>query len=194
MAQTTMDAPPPKVSAGRKLMMLALVLLISGAAAIGGLTVSMGLDGVTALFTGAPMPEAQIVEAELVEGVEEEGAAAAESGYDKTAPVSEKVAMPFKEIIVNITSITATGRRTSRFLKINIALVYDNGAEGASNIEPRRLHLRDSFQDYLRLLTERDLQGSIGLVTLKTELLRRARAITESDAPQEILIADLIIQ
>jgi len=54
--------------------------------------------------------------------------------------------------------------------------------------------MRDSFQDYLRQMTERDLQGTIGLVTLKAELLRRARAITESEAPREILISDLIVQ
>lgn len=54
--------------------------------------------------------------------------------------------------------------------------------------------MRDSFQEYLRQLNESDLQGSIGLVRLKAELLRRARVIAESEAPQQFLIADLIIQ
>ncbi|WP_226627522.1 flagellar basal body-associated protein FliL [Alloyangia pacifica] len=104
------------------------------------------------------------------------------------------IVLPFQEIIVNITATTATGRQTSRFLKLNLALVYDNSLLGASAIETRQIFMRDSFQDYLRQLNESDLQGSIGLARLKAELLRRARAITDSDAPQEFLIADLIIQ
>ena len=102
--------------------------------------------------------------------------------------------MPFKEIIVNITDVTASGRRTTRFLKLNVALIYDEAAPGAANVAARQLYMRDSFQDYLRQLTVRDLQGSIGLVTLKAELLRRARTISGSDAPAEMLVADLIIQ
>ncbi|WP_353475752.1 flagellar basal body-associated FliL family protein (plasmid) [Salipiger sp. H15] len=104
------------------------------------------------------------------------------------------IVLPFQEIIVNITATTATGRQTSRFLKLNLALVYDNTLPGAAAIESRQLFMRDSFQDYLRQLNESDLQGSIGLARLKAELLRRARAITDSDAPLEFLIADLIIQ
>jgi flagellar protein FliL len=101
---------------------------------------------------------------------------------------------PFKEIIVNINATTATGRTTSRFMKLNIAMVYDSHAPGAERIEERRLFLRDSFQDYLRQLNERDLRGTIGLVTIKQDLLHRARTITDSNAPQEVLVADLIVQ
>ena len=90
--------------------------------------------------------------------------------------------------------MTITGRQTTRFLKLNLALAYDNRVSGAENIESRKLFLRDSFQEYLRQLNENDLQGSIGLVRLKSELLRRARAISDSAAPQEFLIADLIVQ
>ena len=104
------------------------------------------------------------------------------------------VVTPFQEIIVNITSTTATGRQTTRFLKLNLALAYDNTLPGAPRIEERKLFMRDSIQDYLRQLNESDLQGSIGLVRLKAELLRRARAISDSEAPQEFLIADLIVQ
>jgi flagellar FliL protein len=61
-------------------------------------------------------------------------------------------------------------------------------------VEARKLYLRDSFQDYLRQLGERDVQGSYGIAMLKSELLRRARAISASEAPQDILISDLIVQ
>jgi flagellar FliL protein len=65
---------------------------------------------------------------------------------------------------------------------------------GASYIEERKPFVRDAFQDYLRQLSERDIQGSAGLTVLKAELLRRARSVADSDAPREILIADLIVQ
>ena len=54
--------------------------------------------------------------------------------------------------------------------------------------------MRDTFQDYLRQLTESDLEGSAGLASMKAELLRRARVVTGSEAPREILVADMIIQ
>ena len=117
-------------------------------------------------------------------------------GEGETAPVpkNEMAVTPFKEIIVNINATTATGRTTSRFMKLNVALVYDETLAGAERIEERRLFIRDSFQDYLRLLTEQDLRGSLGLTLVKQELLHRARTVTESMSPQEILVADLIVQ
>lgn len=173
---------------GRMVAVLVLLLLCLGGA-IGGLTLALGTDKLRAALTGA---------AGGGEPTMAEGATAPESGYGAETPppppANEMAVTPFREIIVNINATTATGRTTSRFMKLNIALVFDDQAEGAERIEERRLFLRDSFQDYLRQLTERDLQGTLGLITIKQELLRRARVITESDAPQEILIADLIVQ
>ncbi len=104
------------------------------------------------------------------------------------------VVAPFKEIIVNISSITARGDATSRFLKLNIALVYDPGIQGAERLAERQVFIRDSYIDFLRQLSENDLNGSAGLAQLKGELLHRARLLAETDAPKEILIADMVIQ
>jgi flagellar FliL protein len=124
-----------------------------------------------------------------------EGAAGAVETSTEPAQEGDAVIVtPFKEIIVNISATTATGRQTTRFLKLNTALVYDEKAPGADHIEERKEFVRDAFQDYLRQLSERDVQGSAGLAILKAELLRRARSIAGTDAPQEILISDLIIQ
>lgn len=179
-----------RVPGGRMVAVLVLLLLCLGGA-IGGLTLALGTDKLRAALTGA----AGGGEPAMTEG-KDQGAAAPEAGKDAetTRPANEMAVTPFREIIVNINATTATGRTTSRFMKLNIALVFDDQVEGAERIEERRLFLRDSFQDYLRQLTERDLQGTLGLITIKQELLRRARVITESDAPHEILIADLIVQ
>lgn len=187
--QGASEATPARKPLRRRILVLLVLTLASVAALAGGLAVSMGPKAFSALLRGDTAAEAP-AQAEAPAGT---AAGHGAPGAHGQAGSSLEVT-PFKEIITNITATTATGRRTSRFLKLNIALVYDSQAEGADRIEPRKLYLRDSFQEYLRQLTERDLQGTIGLVTLKAELLRRARAITESEAPQELLISDLIVQ
>ncbi len=113
---------------------------------------------------------------------------------EKNVDSESYVVAPFKEIIVNISSITARGETTSRFLKLNIALVYDPEVEGAEYLAERQVFIRDSYIDFLRQLSENDLNGSAGLAQLKGELLHRARLLAETDAPKEILIADMVIQ
>lgn len=102
--------------------------------------------------------------------------------------------LPFDEMIVNITSITATGRRTSRFLKVNLSLAINPEAEGVERLVERKPFIRDAMQDFLRQLYEDDLAGSAGIALLKSELLRRARIVAETEAPREVLFADLVIQ
>ena len=190
---TEQDAPaavPARKPLGRRILVLLVLLLVSGAALAGGLAVSMGPNAFLALLLGEESGEAS----DQAEGPGKTATAGHGAAAAQGPAASSLVVTPFKEIITNITATTATGRRTTRFLKLNVALAYDDKAEGADQVEARKLYMRDSFQDYLRQMTERDLQGTIGLVTLKAELLRRARAITESEAPREILISDLIVQ
>ncbi|SFP65370.1 flagellar basal body-associated FliL family protein [Tranquillimonas alkanivorans] len=171
----------------RRVGVVLLLAFLSAAALAGGIAASVGPQAlVDFILQREPTPDAAPAP---------EGAAPADEGHGAEEETAKTFAvMPFDEIIVNITSTTASGRRTTRFLKLNVALVYDDKAHDAGMIEERLLYMRDAFQDYLRLLTERDLQGSLGLTRLKAELLRRARAVSGSDAPREILIADLIIQ
>ncbi|MWD29024.1 flagellar motor switch protein M [Aquicoccus sp. SCR17] len=170
------------------------LLLLCALGLAGGVALALGPGRALALLTGATDQATAPAAEEAGHG--DSPAAAGHGGGDHAGATTanEMAVTPFKEIIVNISATTASGRKTTRFMKLNLAMVYDDHAEGAERIEARRLYLRDSFQDYLRQLTERDLQGSEGLVTLKAELLRRARAITDSEAPQEMLISDLIVQ
>lgn len=190
---TEQDAPaaaPARKPLGRRILVLLVLLLVSAAALAGGLAVSMGPKAFTTFLLSEESAEAPA----QAEGPGKTAIAGHGTAGAHGPAASSLVITPFKEIITNITSTTATGRHTTRFLKLNVALAYDDKAEGADRVEARKLYMRDSFQDYLRQMTERDLQGTIGLVTLKAELLRRARAITESEAPREILISDLIVQ
>ncbi|MBV1863808.1 MAG: flagellar basal body-associated FliL family protein [Rhodobacteraceae bacterium] len=167
-------------------MVLAVILSLTAMA--GGLVLSMGPDKVLSMIVGSG--EEETGEESEVESKHAE----TEMEPEHETADATLVVSPLKEMIVNIVSITETGRKSSRFLKLNLALVYDEKIEGASHVAEREVYIRDAFQHYLRQLTERDLSGSIGVVRLKSELLRRARAVTESDAPQEVLIADIIVQ
>ncbi len=178
----------------KRLMSLVLVLVLGAAALIGGLVASLGFDGAVALVTGKEPPAT-----EMAADKDGHGDDAGQETADAMQPEPEHsdgsvTVTPFKEIIVNISATTATRRQTTRCLKLNTALVYDNKIPGAEHVEERKVYLRDSFQDYLRQLSERDVQGTAGLTILKAELLRRARAVSGSQAPQDILISDLIVQ
>lgn len=193
MAAETDSHPSDSISLGKKLGIYLLLLVLGCVGAIGGLMLSPGRDDVIAGILGTK-PE---VEAEEDHGEVETAETAHGTDDGHGSPSDAEPAMtvsPFREIIVNINATTATGRTTSRFMKLNIAMVYDPKIAGSERVEQRRLFLRDSFQDYLRQLNERDLRGSIGLITIKQELLHRARTITESDSPQEMLVSDLIVQ
>ncbi|MEQ5870843.1 flagellar basal body-associated FliL family protein [Sagittula sp. NFXS13] len=184
MAETSGASQGGKTPKKTLVLRLVALVLLCAAALAGGVAVSAGPDRVMALLGFAKSADNN----EAAQPAEDD--ASASHGL----PGEHIIVTPFQEIIVNITATTATGRETSRFLKLNLALAYDDRIAGAENIEARKLFLRDSFQEYLRQLNEDDLRGSIGLVRLKSELLRRARAISDSDAPQEFLIADLIVQ
>ncbi|MGY6704331.1 flagellar basal body-associated FliL family protein [Roseinatronobacter sp.] len=107
---------------------------------------------------------------------------------------ADLMVMPFDEMIVNITVTSESGRLASRFMKVDLALVYDQTQDEQGLVESRHIYMRDAFQDYLRQLTDRDIEGTLGLVTLKSELLRRARAIAGNNAPHEMVILGLVVQ
>ncbi|MBD3624366.1 MAG: flagellar basal body-associated FliL family protein [Rhodobacteraceae bacterium] len=178
-------AQPPR-SLWRRLSLVLGLVVLAGGATVGGLMLAMGPSTVIGLVTGTPAVAAADPAGKSPQATDDAGGIKAAGGRAEI--------MPFKEIIVNITAVTASGRRTSRFLKLNVALVYDAARDADGLVSARQLYMRDAFQDYLRQLTERDLQGTQGLLTLKEELLRRARAIAGNDAPREILVADLIVQ
>ncbi|MEM9475687.1 MAG: flagellar basal body-associated FliL family protein [Pseudomonadota bacterium] len=175
----TDEAPAPK--SRRKLILAAAAVLV---------LVALGGGGYVFLSSG---PSEEM--AEKPKETQKKKAEDKPMDDGTAAAVNQQYAVaPFKEIIVNISSITINGQASSRFLKLNIALVYDPNAEGAERIEERQIYIRDSFVEFLRQVTERDLNGSAGLAFLKSELLHRVRLLAESDAPKDLLIADLVIQ
>lgn len=105
--------------------------------------------------------------------------------------------LPIGRITVNIAAATALGEKRSRFLVIEPTMVYDLGFDTAApgvtmaTLQPA---VRDSFIEYLSQLHENDVYGSAGLAQLRQELLRRAKLVTQSDAPLNILLQDFVLQ
>lgn len=119
---------------------------------------------------------------------------AAMDGETPAPRSADHVVMPFDEMIVNIATATGSGLQTNRFMRLDLALVYDRTLDTAGLVETRHIYMRDAFHDYLRHLSDRDIEGTLGLAILKSELLRRARAIAGNSAPHEILIMELVVQ
>ncbi|WP_175498594.1 flagellar basal body-associated FliL family protein [Sulfitobacter marinus] len=171
----------------KKTLVIVAVILLCVLAGVGGVTLAMGSDKMLSMVgLGQDTP------------AEEQGAAQgqgdAEAGQPRKADAGDMPVMPFPEIIVNVTDTGINGRHSSRFLKLNMLMVYDDTREGADRLLAREIYLRDTFQDFLRQLHVSDLKGSQGLALIKTELLRRARAVGHTEAPVEILIADMVVQ
>ena len=142
------------------------------------------------------------VEEVVEEGVDEELAAkeSEEKNADGGGEGEEEVKtaedgiIEFDEILTNITSYNQHGVPINAFLKMNVVMVYRPDPGSRELMESRKPFMRDLFNGYARSLTEADVRGMAGILTVKSELLKRARAAAGNDLPQEILISDLIVQ
>lgn len=185
------DAKP---SGNRKLLIAAAALSI------------LSLGGGFFLARMAFQEDAETFAPDYVEEVVEEAPSEEELAEDKGAekgPVEEEDLaendvedgiLAFDEILTNITSYNQHGVPINAFLKMNVVMVYRPDPGSRELMEARQPFMRDLFNGYARSLTEADLRGMAGILTVKSELLKRARAAAGNDLPQEILISDLIVQ
>lgn len=105
--------------------------------------------------------------------------------------------LPLGRMTVNVAAAAALTDRRNRYLVIEPTLLYAanfDSREGEDKMETYQAALRDSFIEFLSQLHENDVYGSAGLAELRSELLRRARLVTQSDAPISILLQDFVLQ
>ncbi len=159
---------------GRRLLVLGAAGLLTLLAAGAGLWVGLGRSPAGAV-AGAAKPAGT--------------AGTAGAGGAETTALQD-----FDEMVVNINGTAADGTPTTRYLKIRLEMVYRSTAETEAAVRTRLPYLRDAVLTYLRQLSEDDLRGTGGLFLLKAELLKRARAVMGSDAPQDFLIGELVMQ
>lgn len=166
----------------KTLLKIILIIVLSSASITGGLFASLGGDGFVELFSGEENPS----NTSKVDESKKRDSYRSKSGEFKI--------LNMNEMVLNITGQTSIGGKTSRFLKVKVSIVYESSEELDKRMSTRQAFIRDSFQDYLRHLDEKELIGTLGLLNLKSELLKRVKIILESENIKEILISDLIIQ
>lgn len=115
-------------------------------------------------------------------------------GHGESVGVVDTGLLDFGEMLTNIESVDAQGNTTKAFLKVNLVVAYRPDDGSGVLMEERKPFMRDLFNGYLRGLNEADLRGMAGVLYVKAELLKRARAAVGTDLPQEVLINDLIVQ
>ncbi len=108
--------------------------------------------------------------------------------------VADSGLLDFGDLLTNISGFDPQGAPTKAFLKVAVIMVYRPDEGAGAQVAAREPFMRDLFNGYLRGLNEADVKGMAGVLHLKAELLKRARAAMGNDLPQEILINDLIVQ
>ncbi|MDK3016702.1 flagellar basal body-associated FliL family protein [Pseudodonghicola flavimaris] len=185
-----------KARSARTLLMAAALLSV-GSLGGGFVLARMAFQQDAASYEPEYLPESEATAEAGTEGAEPEHAAAepeATAGHGGNGEGKLEGLLPFEEIVTNINSFDARGNPTKAFLKLNLVLVYRPEAGAADLMASRQPFMRDLFTGYARSLTETDVRGMAGVLTVKAELLKRARAAAGNDLPQEILISDLIVQ
>ncbi|MEI4485511.1 flagellar basal body-associated FliL family protein [Frigidibacter sp. MR17.14] len=205
-----------KAGGGRRKIMLIGVIVVSLLAGGAGLYFAMfaGDKAETAAEDGhgEAAPETGAEPAAGGHGTTE---AAAESH-----PPGAEGLYELKDMTLNIRGFNSAGAPIERLIRVSMTIVYDadalgrakeqapggggeesggghgggEAAPGPQGVDAMIPHLRDVFLDYLRQITTRDLDGSLGFATVKAELLKRAKAVMGPDVPREILIRDLVVQ
>jgi flagellar basal body-associated protein FliL len=94
-----------------------------------------------------------------------------------------------------------TKTSTKRHMLVDVVLTYalrfvetENVEHANDSVSGRVAAIRDSYIEYLSQLSSKELEGSAGMAMLRQELLRRARLVVGSDAPQAVLIQDFVLQ
>lgn len=127
-----------------------------------------------------------------IASAEKEGASEA-SGYEEGGS-SQEGFLEFEDIITDIVVNDSDGGLSRSFLKLSVILVYRPDPGAREEIEARQPFMRDLFTTFARSLTEAEVRGAAGLMVVKSELLKRARAASGNSLPQDVLIRDIIIQ
>jgi len=171
----TDGAEAPKKGGRRKLVLLALPLLL---AAIGA-----GL-----WFAGLP-PFGASDAAHAAPAAEGHGTAGGAPGAAQAGPARPPVYLDLPEILTNL---NAPGRRAT-FIRLKAKLELAGEADAAA-IGAAMPRLLDLFQTYLREMRPEELRGSQGTWRLREELRARASLAAGSARINDVLFVEMIVQ
>jgi flagellar FliL protein len=179
-AEAKEAAPPKKASLLSRLNPLAFfkLPLLKKLIVVGGLAVALSGAWGASQFLGGP-----------ARGEHAEGGQAAAHAPVSELPPANAAFYDVPDIIVNIQGADST----PAYLKLAVALELDN-AEARAAIEPVMPRVIDQFQTYLRELRVDDVRGSMGVMRLKEELLRRVNLAAAPTPVRDVLLKEMIVQ
>jgi flagellar FliL protein len=183
MSDSTVPSEPSPTAAKPRRVSARTLLVVGGLFLLGlagGAVMMIGPDRLIGMVSG-PQADPTPSEGEATEP--------ATRGAEMEAGGSTVFLM--EDHIVNL--VSGSGPST-RFARVRVAVVYNPTLMPIGTLQEKKPFLRDAFHGFLSQLTERDLEGSFGLVMIKEELLRRARVVAGGSGIREILITDLVIQ
>jgi flagellar FliL protein len=162
------DLPKKKI-AGKKLILIIVVAVI----------VLLGGGGAALYFSG------------ILGGKGEEhaeaGADAHGEGHGEEAANTAPVYVELPNMLVNL----STSGRTPMFMRVRVSLVLQK-EEDRVKVTESQPRIIDSFQTYIRELAPEDIQGSVGLLRLKEELLVRVNAAVAPVVVKDLLFIELV--
>jgi len=147
----------------------------------GGLVVVLGGGGAAYYFLGGSPP--------ADEHAEGAPAAAGHGPAPSELPPEHAAFFDVPDIVVNI----QTADSTPAYLKLSVSLELDS-VEAKAAIEPVMPRVVDQFQTYLRELRVDDVRGSMGVMRLKEELLRRVNLAAAPTPVRDVLLKEMIVQ
>lgn len=112
-----------------------------------------------------------------------------------TAPAMEEAA-PVRpaDRFVTLPELTVNLRATASVKLMKIGITLTTPPEQHEKLAALEPVLVDGLQQYLRALDENDLEGRIGVETLRAELLRRVRLMADPVPVESVLLRTLILQ
>jgi flagellar FliL protein len=190
-AEAKEAAPPKKSLVGSILGLLGLLNplailklpMLQKLIVLGGLLVVLGGGGAAYYFLGGAPAE------EHGETAVADHGGGGGHGASSELPPEHAAFFDVPDIVVNIQSADST----PAYLKLSVSLELD-GPEGRAAIEPVMPRVVDQFQTYLRELRVDDVRGSMGVMRLKEELLRRVNLAAAPTPVRDVLLKEMIVQ
>ncbi len=113
-------------------------------------------------------------------------------GDKNTAPPEPKIVYQYydmKEMLINLQADAGQ----VRYLKLQVSVEYEEGINVLVIINAKT-QIEDLFQTYLRELSPKDLEGSMGIFRLREELLKRINLIIAPERINGILFKKIVVQ
>jgi flagellar FliL protein len=159
------DADAPKKSGKRKLILLAVPLLL--AAVLSGLWFTGVLPHLLGLQKAKPKPAADAA----------------------NQPPPPPVFIELPEMVANLNGNPHRPNYVKLIARLELAK-----AEDADRVRAAIPRLQDMFQTYLREMRPEELKGSAGTYRLREELIARANAAVAPARVKDVLFTQLLVQ